>query len=75
MTAVMEEMLRCLDTQLAVFTFGKTHRPEEIAKIAASRIRLRDLQVAYPASWRALQRRIGAKVRRWQAFTPAKVSL
>ncbi len=57
MTSVMEEMLRCLDARLEVFTFAKTHRPEERAKLAAATTRLRELQANYPATWRMLQRR------------------
>lgn len=59
MTSVMQEMLRCLDTRLEVFAFGKTHRPEEIAKLTAANERLRELQDAYPASWQRLRRRLG----------------
>ena len=58
MTNVMTEMLRCLDLQLEVRTFGKTHRPEEVAKLDAASTRLRDLQAAYPASWQLLRRRV-----------------
>jgi len=60
-SAVADEMLRCLDARLCVLTFGKRHRPEEVAKLDAAQERLRDLQAAYPASWRALQRRLGAR--------------
>jgi hypothetical protein len=59
MTGLMQEMLRCLDAQLEVRTFGKTHRPEEIAKLNAAKARLRDLQTTYPASWPMLKRRLG----------------
>lgn len=59
MTVVMHEMLRCLDERLGVLAFGKTHRPEEIAKLSAANGRLQALQIAYPASWQALQRRLG----------------
>lgn len=59
MTIVMQEMLRCLDTRCEVFAFGKTHRPEEREKLDAAAARLRELQGAYPVSWRALQRRLG----------------
>jgi hypothetical protein len=55
MTIVMQQMLRCLDARL------DTHRPEEIAQIAAAHARLHDLQAAYPASWRALKRRLEAQ--------------
>ena len=58
MTSVMEEMLRCLDLRLEVFAFAKTHRPEEQSKLDAAHARLRDLQAAYPASWRRLRRRL-----------------
>jgi len=59
MTSVMQEMLRCLDARLEVRTFGKSHRPEEVAKLDAALTRLRDLQTAYPASWQSLRRRLG----------------
>jgi len=58
MTIVMHEMLRCLDTRLETLAFGKTHRPEEIAKLDAASMRLRDLQTTYPASWQLLKRRL-----------------
>ncbi len=58
MTNVMGEMLRCLDARLEVFAFGKTHRPEEIAKLVDARVHLHALQAAYPASWRMLKRRL-----------------
>src|SRR4029077_19662883 len=57
MTIIMREMLRCLDIRLEVFAFGKTHRPEEIAKLEAANIRLRELQAACPASWQRLRHR------------------
>jgi hypothetical protein len=59
MSLVMQEMLRCLDTSLKVLAFAKNHRPEERAERATAETRLRDLRVAYPASWRLLQRRLG----------------
>ena len=59
MTTVMEQMLRCLDAWLEVRAFGKTHRPEERAKLDAAGARLTELRAAYPASWRMLQRRMG----------------
>ena len=59
MTSVMQEMLNCLDIRLEVFAFGKTHRPEERAKLDNALARLRHLQATYPASWRMLQRRLG----------------
>lgn len=59
LTPVMQEMLRCLDDRLEVFTFGKTHRPEEIAKLDTAQARLHELQAAYPTSWRMLQRHLG----------------
>lgn len=59
MTIVMQEMLRCLDTRLEVFAFGKTHRPEELARLSAANARLHDLQAAYPASWQRLRHRLG----------------
>lgn len=58
MTAVMQEMLRCLDERAGVFAFGKTHRPEERQKLDDAAARLRSLQATYPASWRALERRL-----------------
>jgi hypothetical protein len=58
MTTVMQQMLRCLDARLEVLTFGKTHRPEEQAKLAAADARLRDLRAAYPATWRVLERQM-----------------
>lgn len=58
MSHVMEEMLRCLDARLEVHAFGKWHRPEEQTKLDDATARLRDLQTAYPASWRMLQRRL-----------------
>lgn len=60
MNVVMQEMLRCLDARLEVLAFGKWHRPEEQSKLNAAHARLRDLQAAYPASWRALKRRLEA---------------
>ena len=57
---VMTEMLRCLDARLEVRTFGKSHRPEEVAKLDAALTRLRALQSTYPASWQLLRRRLGA---------------
>jgi hypothetical protein len=51
-------MLRCLDTRLEVFAFGKTHRPEEIARLTAAGTRLRELQAAYPVSWQRLLRQL-----------------
>ncbi len=59
MTVVMREMLRCLDIRLEVFAFAKEYRPEERAKLIAAAERLRALRDTYPASWQALQRRIG----------------
>jgi hypothetical protein len=59
LTAVMQEMLRCIDTQTEVFAFAKTHRPEERAKLVAATERLRELQAIYPAAWHTLQRRLG----------------
>jgi hypothetical protein len=61
MTTVMHEMLRCLDVRLEVFAFAKTHRPEERAKLDAATTRLHELQGTYPASWSALQRRLGRR--------------
>lgn len=61
MNIVMEEMLRCLDARLETLAFGKWHRPEEQTKLDAAHARLRDLQAAYPASWRMLQRRLGGQ--------------
>lgn len=61
MTLVMQEMLRCLDARLEVFTFGKTHRPEEIAKLTAATTRLHELQAAFPASWQRLRRQLEGK--------------
>jgi hypothetical protein len=58
-TDVMAEMLRCLDTRLEIFTFAKTHRPEEREKLEVAAARLRELQAAYPASWSMLQHRLG----------------
>jgi hypothetical protein len=55
----MQEMLRCLDTRLEMFAFGKTPRPEEIAKLSAANTRLHEFQVAYPVAWQKLQRRLG----------------
>jgi hypothetical protein len=63
MTIVMQEMLRCLDTRLAVLAFGKTHRPEEISELDAAQARLSELQAAYPASWAMLKRRLWQGVR------------
>lgn len=63
MTIVMQEMLRCLDARLEVLAFGKTHRPEEIAKLNAAQARLHELQAAYPASWRGLRRHLGQVIR------------
>lgn len=60
MTTVMQEMLRCLDDRLVVLAFGKLHRSEERARLDVAGDRLRRLCAAYPASWRALQRRLGA---------------
>ncbi len=58
MTAVMHEMLRCLDARLEVYAFGKTHRPEERAKLDAAAARLAELRATYPASWRLLKRKV-----------------
>ena len=58
MTTVMQSMLSCLDARLEVLAFGKWHRPEEQAKLDGATARLHDLQNAYPASWRMLQRRL-----------------
>ena len=58
MTSAMQEMLNCLDTRLEVLAFGKWHRPEERSKLDAAHARLRNLQAAYPASWRMLCRRL-----------------
>jgi hypothetical protein len=55
----MQQMLRCLDIRLEVFCFAKEYRPEERAKLDAATARLHELKSAYPASWRALQRRLG----------------
>lgn len=55
----MLEMLRCLDDRLEVFTFGKTHRPEEIAKLSTANERLSVLQAAYPVAWQKLCRQLG----------------
>jgi hypothetical protein len=60
-TTVMQEMLRCLDARLEVFTFAKTHRPEERAKLDTALARLRDLQATYPVSWQMLRRRLGTQ--------------
>ncbi len=60
-TVVMQEMLRCLDTRLEVHAFGKWHRPEERAELDSASARLHELQAAYPASWRSLQRRLGGR--------------
>jgi hypothetical protein len=57
----MQEMLRCLDARMEVFAFGKTHRPEEREKLDAASTRLRELKVTYPASWRALERKLGKR--------------
>jgi hypothetical protein len=54
----MQEMLRCLDRRLEVLAFGKTHRPEEQAKLATAAARLDDLRAAYPATWRMLERQM-----------------
>lgn len=54
MTSVMREMLRCLDASV------ETHQAAEVAQIVADHARLRELQAAYPASWRALRRRLEA---------------
>jgi len=59
MTAIMQEMLRCLDTWIEVRCFAKDHRPEERAKIAAANARLAELRAQYPASWTMLQRKLG----------------
>jgi hypothetical protein len=56
-TSVMQEMLRCLDARLEVLAFGKTHRPEERAKLDAAQARLDDLRTTYPATWQLLRRR------------------
>ena len=56
MTLLMQEMLRCLDARDEVFTFGKTHRPEEREKLAAASVRLR--QTDFPASWKRLRRHL-----------------
>jgi hypothetical protein len=61
MTVVMQEMMRCLDIRMVVFAFAKMHRPEERAKHDAATARLHELQAAYPASWRALKRRLGQR--------------
>ena len=61
MTPLMQEMLRCLDARLEVFTFGKTHRPEEIAKLTAANERLHQLQTAFPTSWKRLRRQLERK--------------
>ena len=58
MTLLMQEMLRCLDARDEVFTFGKTHRPEEREKLAAASVRLRQLQTDFPASWKRLRRHL-----------------
>ena len=60
MTLLMQEMLRCLDAHVEVFTFGKTHRPEEMAKLAASSGRLH-LQTDFPASLKRLRRHLMGK--------------
>ncbi len=62
MTVVMTEMLRCLDVWLEVRAFGKSHRPEEHAKLDAAQVRLRELRASYPASWRMLQRRVRGQI-------------
>lgn len=61
MTHVMQEMLRCLDARLETLAFGKWHRPEEQAKLDVATTRLHALQAAYPATWRALERRLGRR--------------
>lgn len=61
MTNVMQEMLRCLDTRMEVFAFGKWHRPEEREKLDAATTRLQELRSTYPASWWALERKLGKR--------------
>lgn len=56
--SIEQEMLRCLDTRLEVFAFGKTHRPEEVEKLSTANARLHELQRAYPATWQRLRRRL-----------------
>lgn len=58
MTPLMQEMLRCLNARDEVFTFGKTHRPEERKKLAAASERLHQFQTDFPATWKRLRRHL-----------------
>lgn len=58
MKTIADQMIDCLDVTATAPAFGKTHRPEEKAKLVEAHTKLNALQDAYPVTWKLVRRQL-----------------